>query len=149
MKTCTAVPSCSRDLCRKKHTNTSDQGDLTSDGGVITYKPNGVRVVLHKIVVSSRRVTTLPTGSNLPDDRRKNLQQMSYQEYLETPEWKSLRNKALERDGHRCRVCNSDRQLDVHHRTYQRCRNENVEDLTTLCRPCHELFTKNGKLATP
>jgi len=31
----------------------------------------------------------------------------SYDAYLRSPEWKALRSLVLERDGYRCRFCNS------------------------------------------
>jgi 5-methylcytosine-specific restriction endonuclease McrA len=54
----------------------------------------------------------------------------------------------LERDDS-CRVCGSKESLDVHHRTYRYRGEERMEDLITLCRPCHELFHKNGKTDEP
>jgi 5-methylcytosine-specific restriction endonuclease McrA len=37
-------------------------------------------------------------------------------------------------------VCNATTSLDVHHRTYERFGHEDVDDLTVLCRTCHDLF---------
>jgi hypothetical protein len=34
--------------------------------------------------------------------------------YLRSPEWRELRRLALERDGFRCRLCNSRWRLEVH-----------------------------------
>lgn len=68
------------------------------------------------------------------------LRKMPYEEYLQTPEWKQKREKVLARDEHRCRVCDSDEKLQVHHRTYARRGGEDLNDLTTLCGPCHEHF---------
>jgi hypothetical protein len=71
-----------------------------------------------------------------------------YDAYLASEQWQQLRAKALERDGHACRVCNSPTNLHVHHRTYLRFGNELVDDLTVLCKRCHKLFhgpTKSGK----
>lgn len=47
---------------------------------------------------------------------------------------------ALERDGRRCRLCNSKERLEVHHRTYKRRGNEKLDDLTTLCHRCHATY---------
>jgi hypothetical protein len=63
-----------------------------------------------------------------------------YDAYLLSPQWQELRQQALERDGHRCRVCNSAKRLDVHHRTYERFGHEDLDDLTVLCRGCHERY---------
>jgi hypothetical protein len=70
------------------------------------------------------------------------LRSMDYDKYLETPEWAEKREQALERDGYRCRVCNTDKNLHVHHRTYARRGNEDPNDLTTLCDVCHEAYHK-------
>jgi replicative DNA helicase len=48
--------------------------------------------------------------------------------------------QALSRAGHRCQVCNSPDKLDVHHRTYERVGQEQLDDLTVLCDRCHGLF---------
>jgi hypothetical protein len=79
--------------------------------------------------------------------RMRELNEMDYSEFLQTPEWLEKRAQVLERDGHRCVVCNSKDRLEVHHRTYERRGYERLSDLTTLCHECHELFTKHGKLA--
>jgi len=68
------------------------------------------------------------------------LRSMDYEDYLQTDEWKEKREQALDRDSYRCRLCNTDKNLHVHHRTYQRRGNEDLDDLTTLCNECHEAF---------
>jgi len=75
---------------------------------------------------------------------------MDYYAYLKSREWQFKRQTALDRAGYRCQVCNrssTDVTLEVHHRTYERLGDELPDDLTVLCRDCHELFSKNGKLA--
>lgn len=71
----------------------------------------------------------------------------SYKEYLKTEHWQSQRKAALHRANYRCQVCNSsNKQLDVHHRTYERLGVELPADLIVLCNDCHGLFHKNGRL---
>ena len=70
-----------------------------------------------------------------------------YQEYIGSARWSDRADAAKERAGGRCQVCNSDVQLDAHHRTYERLGHERPGDLTVLCRGCHTLFHENGKLA--
>ena len=67
---------------------------------------------------------------------------MGYLEYLKSPEWKERSKEAKERAGYRCQICNSGKRLEVHHRTYERLGSELPEDLTVLCRLCHELYSK-------
>ena len=71
---------------------------------------------------------------------------MSYQKYIASHQWRqnSARLAELEAAGFRCRVCNddgADSALEVHHRTYANLFNEQVGDLTTLCRICHRVVT--------
>lgn len=69
-----------------------------------------------------------------------------YLAYLKSEIWKSLSSRCKERDGFRCRVCNSNRNLEAHHRTYERIFCEELGDLTTLCEQCHDIFTEAGAL---
>lgn len=62
----------------------------------------------------------------------------AYREYLRSDHWRSTRRDALERAAHACQLCASKYRLDVHHRTYDRLGAERPEDLTVLCRMCHE-----------
>lgn len=80
--------------------------------------------------------------------RTSELRSMPYREYLKTPEWQATRTHQLRRAGYACQVCNAKGGLlNVHHRTYERRGNEAQEDLVVLCRGCHELFHREGKLA--
>lgn len=47
------------------------------------------------------------------------------------------RNRALMLAGYRCERCDSKRDLQVHHRTYERLGHEWDEDLEVLCDACH------------
>jgi 5-methylcytosine-specific restriction endonuclease McrA len=74
-------------------------------------------------------------------DRQSQLRTMPYSEYLETPEWRRVREGALRRAGYRCQLCSADDErdeLDVHHNTYRNRGAEEARDLVVLCRPCHD-----------
>ena|SRR5271167_3798758 len=92
-----------------------------------------------------RELPQTPTQSVRNEQRVQDLRTMPYLDYLRTPEWEARRQQVLERDGHRCRVCNGTEQLNVHHRTYERRGDEDLNDLTTLCRSCHEYFHHREK----
>ena len=81
------------------------------------------------------------------DERLAALRSMPYVDYLETPEWRNVRMCALHAAGWRCEVCNTDDELEVHHRAYERRGEEVLEDLTVLCRDCHQRFHDSGALA--
>lgn len=70
-----------------------------------------------------------------------------YETYLKSRGWQKKKNRALKRDGHRCRVCNSKSKLQVHHRTYERLYEEHLDDLTVLCEKCHTLFHQHRVIA--
>lgn len=61
-----------------------------------------------------------------------------YLAYLNSSSWRFTRNRALQRTHYRCERCDSKRDLQVHHRTYERLGAECDEDLEVLCANCHE-----------
>ncbi len=84
------------------------------------------------------------------DDERyvKALRALPYSEYLKTEHWQRQRRFALTRAAYRCQVCNTNAlPLEVHHRTYARLGCELPSDLFVLCETCHDLFSRNGRLA--
>jgi 5-methylcytosine-specific restriction endonuclease McrA len=74
------------------------------------------------------------------------LARMRYEEYLEQPEWQAVRADVLARAEYRCKLCNAaDEPLHVHHRVYRRRGCERPQDLTALCRTCHQLVHGIGR----
>lgn len=69
-----------------------------------------------------------------------------YAERRKTTEWAVLKNRIHRRDQYRCRLCGTqERQLHVHHCTYDSYGTENLEDLITLCNVCHQNFHSLSK----
>jgi uncharacterized CHY-type Zn-finger protein len=81
------------------------------------------------------------------DQSKQTARQQEYVAYRRTAAWQHKRRAALERADYRCQVCDSTKQLDVHHRTYERLYRETPSDLTVLCRACHQLH--HGIRAVP
>lgn len=72
---------------------------------------------------------------------KKRLPKYKYKEYINSQEWREKAKKIRKRDGNVCRLCNSkDKELHVHHSTYDRLGCEDDNDLITLCAPCHKKF---------
>lgn len=73
------------------------------------------------------------------------LNAFGYQAYLGTDHWKRMREVALVEADNRCQVCNSDKRLAVHHRSYKHLGTEHLalNDLTVLCNTCHHRHHKN------
>lgn len=66
-------------------------------------------------------------------------------DYLNSDIWQRTRRLALEFYGGACCLCNSNLDLNVHHRTYERLGDERLADLIVLCRDCHAKY--HGKVA--
>lgn len=69
---------------------------------------------------------------------------MNYIDYIKSPLWDKKRKARLEIDKYQCRICGSTERLEVHHKpsSYSRLGHESVEDdLTTLCKLCHDINT--------
>jgi hypothetical protein len=69
-----------------------------------------------------------------------------YPTYMASDAWyeSPARLEALRSAGFRCRICNahsSQLPLQAHHRTYERLGAELPDDLTALCKLCHDEVT--------
>ena len=62
--------------------------------------------------------------------------------YYTTPHWRETRSNRMRFDECTCCHCRSQRYLQVHHWHYDLFA-ELIEDLTTLCRPCHTRIHEN------
>ena len=65
---------------------------------------------------------------------------LNYRDYLATEHWQIMRAHVLSRAKNRCELCYSPKQLNVHHKTYERLGAEDESDLIVLCRRCHAKF---------
>ena len=74
---------------------------------------------------------------NIADDREK------YNAYLCSREWSVKKEAVKERCGGICERCGALPVGHVHHLTYSRKYNEELEDLQGRCKPCHEF--EHGK----
>ena len=60
-----------------------------------------------------------------------------YEDYLKSPAWREKRKEVLARSGGYCEQCCTAKARHVHHKTYDRLGNEDLDDLEALCIPCH------------
>lgn len=61
-----------------------------------------------------------------------------YLSHLQSNYWRSIRLQVLERDEWLCQSCKQTKAIDVHHLTYKNLGNEELNDLISYCRPCHD-----------
>jgi len=67
----------------------------------------------------------------------------TYNEYIQSDEWKEKSRQAKEQAKYRCQLCNrkgNDTTLHTHHNTYDRLLLEDDTDLIVLCKKCHAKF---------
>jgi 5-methylcytosine-specific restriction endonuclease McrA len=72
------------------------------------------------------------------EEKRREAWRAVYNEYLDSPQWMSMRRAALQRDNGQCQRCLLGAQ-EVHHRHYHSIGNELLDDLVSLCYRCHTL----------
>lgn len=61
------------------------------------------------------------------------------QAYIKSPKWNLLRKQILHRDNYTCQKCNATNiSLEVHHIRYANFGNEQLSDLVSVCRDCHQ-----------
>jgi len=61
-----------------------------------------------------------------------------YADYLKSKHWNMMKHKARLEYGYICSHCSeNDCVLHLHHKTYKRVGNENIDDLMFLCADCH------------
>lgn len=60
-----------------------------------------------------------------------------YLDYLESPEWWSVRKAALVHAGYCCERCGGRGSLEVHHLSYAWLGAESLGDVVVLCVACH------------
>lgn len=71
--------------------------------------------------------------------------ELTYTDFLNTPYWNAISLYAKSRFNFKCQLCNSEYNLQTHHRTYERHGYEHYlevikEDLIVLCDECHKKF---------
>jgi HNH endonuclease len=69
---------------------------------------------------------------------------MNYEKYMRSPKWRAKRQHRLKLDDNTCQSCGAtpdQYRLEVHHLTYERLGNEEMDDLKTLCVICHPTET--------
>lgn len=67
---------------------------------------------------------------------------MDYSDFLDTPYWTAIAERIKIRAKNRCQICNSDKNLNAHHRSYENHGDEihHMEDLVCICSDCHSKY---------
>lgn len=65
-----------------------------------------------------------------------------YRHYLESEEWRAIRERILLRDDFKCRLCGSSEHLHCHHINgkYRFHEGDHPESLMVLCESCHTMI---------
>lgn len=70
--------------------------------------------------------------------RLEELRAMSYEQYLQTPEWQETQKAALKRAGNRCQVCRQEVTLRAYHTSLGALGCELESDVIALCEACYD-----------
>lgn len=76
--------------------------------------------------------------------KRRHVSKKEYHKYLKSKTWAKKRKRVLKRDNNKCFICARNKNLHVHHLTYDRVYQERLCDLVTLCDECHINIHKEG-----
>ena len=63
---------------------------------------------------------------------------IGYKKYINSPDWRKKREKALELLGRKCNQCGCENNLEVHHLNYDNLYYESTFDVEILCTSCHK-----------
>ena len=66
----------------------------------------------------------------------------NYHKYLNSEEWKIIRDKVIERDNGMCLHCKTKPAQEVHHKHYETIYKEKIDDLESVCSDCHRAIHK-------
>ena len=91
----------------------------------------------YRFVVSTFKRTKRQSRKQLKPRRKLNKHEDEYRKYINSGEWRELREKALDFYGHECGRCGSKYLLHIHHKHYRNFMKERIEDLMILCESCH------------
>lgn len=102
----------------------------------------GITTHTKKQKKKTKNKNTKVLKANKTKEKSKNdFKWLSYNELLKTPEWNKKRIEILIRDNRKCLVCNSVKNLHVHHRLYESYKlpwKYHNSYLATLCEKCHK-----------
>lgn len=71
---------------------------------------------------------------------------IDYHKYLRTKRWREKANARLKMDGYQCVLCKSAKNLAVHHITYENIGYEQMDDLISVCKGCHEKLHEHDSI---
>lgn len=71
-------------------------------------------------------------------EANRDLRQVEYASYLQSPRWKGIRARVMKRAGGICEGCGLVPASEVHHLTYDNVGDELLFQLVALCEDCHE-----------
>lgn len=89
-------------------------------------------------------VKNLYRATGLIDNTLYDKEKNWYYYYLKTQHWLKIRYDALELADFKCQLCGEqNKDLEVHHNTYDNLWNEKQSDVIVLCHPHHQMITND------
>lgn len=93
----------------------------------------------HPIIHKRSPFIKVSTGdSPVKKKKKKSGAHSEYVAYINSIAWKQKREEAFAHHGRKCSKCPMETNLHVHHITYDNLFNEKMDDLSILCKTCHQ-----------
>ena len=124
--------------CKCKHCSNDIVNEFNNKSTLVTYLFSGKANICSKVECKEkeREIKGLEHQKRkIEFEDKKN----DYHEYLKSDEWKIKREERLVIDKYTCVICKEEAE-QVHHLTYIRVKNEDMNDLISVCRKCHEVI---------
>lgn len=149
--------------CKKARTDKNQQKSNELKERNVVAKEENTRMFIQDILSSKNKWTSNATpykhyeilcnfydGTNVTEIIEY-IKNMPYQAFLNSLYWRTISRYARYKAGWKCKICNDDKDLHTHHRTYERhgeeiYRDVILNDLIVLCNSCHSTYHAKGKL---
>lgn len=63
---------------------------------------------------------------------------INHKDYIDSPEWARKKEEYYSKHPRKCQICNTEKRIHLHHKTYERLGKEEDNDLVPLCAAHHE-----------
>jgi hypothetical protein len=91
---------------------------------------------------SKRKWTEIAALWQAEKDKEDDAWWQRYEAHLQSPKWKALRKKVIERAKGFCEGCGQNKATQAHHLNYDRVGDEMLFDLVAVCEGCHKKVHK-------
>lgn len=116
-----------------------------SIGGAVSKKELRGETLEFDEVAEQRFMNDMAARRKRRAEQRREQWFAEYNQYLQSDEWATRREKVMKRAGGVCEGCRENRATQVHHLTYDNVGRELLFELVAICDDCHEIAHSGGE----